>query len=104
MYELAVVEKAEGTDYEGRLRSLKEKKPDVDPAYFDSLITLQKTTSSKVHEGSYDGWNATHIRFMLSALFEVLNELYVIPDERKRRRAAVEKLGQTLLPKKEGKG
>ncbi len=55
VYEIAILEGAEGVDYESRLKSLKGKRPDVEPEYLDTLLTIQQVTSDKVHELSYDG-------------------------------------------------
>ena len=54
VYELALREKAEGDDYEARVKSLKTKLPHVDGAFFDTLVTVQEVTSEKVHENWYD--------------------------------------------------
>lgn len=97
VYETAVIEKAEGTDYESRLKSLKAKRTDVDAEYFDTLLTIQQVTSDKVHEDSYDGWTAKHLRLILSTLHEILNALYVLPQTRIEKRKAALKLKEEIL-------
>ena len=62
---MAILEGAEGEDYDDRIKSLKDKRPDVTDTYFDSLLSIQKVTSDKVHENSYDGWNGQHLQLML---------------------------------------
>ena len=52
IYELTVIEKAEGTDYEGRIKSLKKKFPSVDSELFDILCHIKDMTSDKIHEQS----------------------------------------------------
>lgn len=89
VYELAALEKAEGDNYEDRIRSLKRKHPAIEAEFFDTLLTIQQVTSTKVHENSYDGWSAKHLRVILAALSEVLHEIYVVPALREDRRKAI---------------
>lgn len=92
VYELAKIQKVAGDRYDKRIRALKEKLTDVDPAYFDVLRKIQELTSSKVHEHAYDGWKAEHLRLILASLKEAMHEIYVVPVMRKDRRKAIEKL------------
>jgi hypothetical protein len=102
VYELGVLKNAAGDNYEDRIKSLKELLPEVDPAFFDTLLTVQQLTSTKVHEGSYDGWESKHLRVILSALSEVLHEIYVVPALREERRRKIVNLKQELTPKTNG--
>lgn len=108
IYELARLEKAEGPDYESRLKSLKAVRTDVEPEFFDTLLTLQQVTSDKVHEQSYDGWESKHLRLILATIVEILNAMYVIPKLRKEKRKAILELREKVLsapktkPKPEG--
>ena len=97
VYELAKIQKVDGRNYEDRVKALKDAHPKVDPAYFDTLVTIQQVTSSKVHENAYDGWNSQHLRVILSSLREVLHELYVTPVLRADRRESILKLKDELL-------
>ena len=96
IYELAILEKATGTNYDERLKSLKEIRNDVEPEYFDTLLTIQQLTSDKVHEESYDGWENSHLKLLLSTLGEILTLMYVIPELRKEKRTAILELKQKL--------
>jgi len=96
IYELAILEKATGENYDARIKSLKEKRTDVEPEYFDTLLTIQQLTSDKVHENSYDGWDSSHLKLLLSTLGEVLTLMYVIPEIRKEKRKAILELHQNL--------
>jgi hypothetical protein len=98
VYELGILSGAHADNYEDRIKSLKVKHPEVDPTFFDSLLTIQQVTSAKVHEGSYDGWEAKHLRIILLALTEVLHEIYVVPALREDRRNAVLALKDELAP------
>ena len=97
IYELAVREQASGSNYDERIAGLKQLHPEIDATYFDTLLTIQQVTSSKVHEEAYDGWQAKHIRLILGALKEVLVELYVEPHRRAQRRQAILDLKQEVL-------
>jgi hypothetical protein len=105
IYELARIEKAEGPDYESRLKSLKAVRTDVEPEFFDTLLTIQQVTSDKVHEQSYDGWQSKHLRLILATIVEILNAMYVIPKLRKEKRKAILDLREKILaaPKTERK-
>lgn len=97
VYELAKIEKAEGTNYDDRIKSLKGKRPDVTDTYFDTLLTIQQVTSEKVHENSYDGWTAKHIRLILTTLLDILQEMYVLPAVRDDMRKQVLALRAEIL-------
>jgi hypothetical protein len=99
IYEMAAKEGAKGDDYETRLKSLKAKHLEVDGSFFDTLITIQQTTSSKVHENALDGWKAADLKLMLATLAEVLEAIYVLPKEMERKRNAILKMRDKLLPK-----
>lgn len=89
VYELAILHEAEGEAYDERIKNLKAKFPNVEPTFFDTLLTIQQVTSSKVHEQSYDGWSAKHLKIVLAALSEVLHEIYVVPALREDRRKSI---------------
>lgn len=99
IYELTVIEKAEGSDYEGRIKFLKKKFPGVDPELFDILCHIKDMTSDKVHEQSWDKWDSKHLTLFLETLKAILHEIYVVPDEKKSRSSKV----QGLLQKVKGK-
>lgn len=98
VYELGTLNKAAGDNYEDRIKALKQIHPEVEPAFFDTLLTIQQVTSSKVHENSYDGWEAKHLRIILASLSEVLHEIYVVPALREDRRKAILALKGELVP------
>jgi hypothetical protein len=101
VYELGKLSKAAGDSYEDRIKALKVIHKEVDGAYFDTLLTVQELTSSKVHENAYDGWESKHLQVILRALADVLHEIYVAPALRKDRRQELIDLKQKLLGKSE---
>ena len=72
----------------------------IEEDYFDTLLTIQQITSEKVHEQSYDGWEAKHLRLILSTLVELLNIIYVIPEIRKEKRKSILSLKNEILKNK----
>jgi len=97
IYELSTLEGAKGNDYNERIKSLKVKRPDVEGDYFDTLVTIQEFTSSKVHEESYDGWESKHLKLILSTVTKILGEMYVLPAIRQDNRKSILKLKKTLI-------
>ena len=97
IYELAHHHDITDGNYDDRIKSLKSQNPDIDGTYFDTLLTIQKATSSMVHENAYDGWDAKHVRLILSALREILHELYVAPALLEDRRKGILALRQEVL-------
>jgi hypothetical protein len=100
IYEFTVREKAEGEDYESRIKFLKGKFPAVDPELFDVLCHIKDMTSNKIHEQSWDKWDTKHLKLFLETLKTVLHEIYVVPDERKGRSERVRELLGEIKEKK----
>lgn len=101
VYELTIIEKGSGDNYDDRIKSLKKIFKNIDSTYFDTLLTIQQLTSDKVHENSYDNWDSKYIRLILATLTEILNEIYVIPELRKAKRSSILELKDKILGKKE---
>jgi len=104
IYELLIIEKAEGTDYEGKIKFLKSKYPNVDPTYFDILSHIKDMTSEKIHEQSWDRWDSNHIRLIIATLRFVLYEMYVLPKTKAARAHLIEKMRGKILESKKQKG
>ena len=98
IYELGSIQEVEGDNYKDRIQSLKTNHPEVEPMFFDTLLTIQQVTSSKVHENSYDGWDSNHLRLILGSIREILHELYVVPSLRNDRRKSILDMKKELLP------
>lgn len=101
IYELTIIEKAEGGNYEERIKSLKIKFPQVEPELFDVLSHIKDMTSDKVHEQSWDKWDVKHLKLFLETLKVILHEIYVIPDERKKRSLSISNLLPSVFADKE---
>lgn len=104
IYELTVKEKAEGDSYENRIKFLKNKFSQVDPELFDVLCHIKDMTSDKVHEQSWDEWDSKHLKLFLETLKVILHEIYVIPDERKKRSVSISGMLPTVFADKSNRG
>jgi len=98
--ELLVHEKAEGDDYQERIKSLKGKHPGVDAAAYDVLGHIQDMTSDKVHEQSWPKWDSASLRLIIGTLRTVLHEIYVVPAEKADRAQQILQLRQKVTEKK----
>lgn len=96
IYELLEHQGAEGDSYEGRIKSLAEMHPDVDPVAFELLSHIQSVTSDKVHEQSWPAWDSGHLQLVLTALRNALHDIYVLPEEKKDRWEAVRRLREKV--------
>ncbi|MDP2719970.1 MAG: hypothetical protein Q8P44_09130 [Dehalococcoidia bacterium] len=96
IYELLVLEKATGEDYESRIKSLKKKYPGSDPMYFDTLSQIQQVTSDKIHEQSWDKWDSQKLKFIIETLKAVLYEIYVLPKIKEERATEIKKLQEKV--------
>ena len=80
IYELTIKEKAEGEDYESKIKSLKSKYPSIDSELFDILAHIQSMTSDKIHEQSWDKWDSPNLKLIIETLKTILHEIYVSPE------------------------
>lgn len=92
IYELTIIERAEGEDYEKKIKFLKTKFTNINPEFFDILGSIKDMTSDKIHEQSWDKWDSQNLKLFIETLKSILHEIYVIPDERKKRTSEISKL------------
>jgi hypothetical protein len=103
IYELTIKEDCTGESYEDKIKFLKNKYRNIPSEYFDILSHIQGMTSDKVHEQSWKKWNSQTIKLLLETLREILNEIYVLPEERKGRHSAILSIREELeKSKKQG--
>jgi len=96
IYELLVLEKAEGDDYKSRIKFLKKKYPESDPNLFDILAHIQDVTSDKVHEQSWDKWDSNYLKLIIETLKTVLYDIYVLPRIKEERSLNIQRLQESL--------
>ena len=95
IYELTILQACSGANYDERIKELKAKFPQIDPELFDVLGHIKDMTSDKIHEQSWDKWDSNHLVLFIETLKAILHEIYVVPDDRKRRSQTI----QNLIPK-----
>lgn len=85
IYELIKNQKAEGNEYQDKIKWLKTKYPYIFSEYFDALANIQDMTSYNLHEkdGSWKPWGRVDFDYLLETAKAVLEEIYVKPKERK---------------------
>jgi hypothetical protein len=103
IYELLIIEQAEGTDYESKIKSLKSKHPQSDPDLFDILSHIQDMTSDKIHEQSWDKWDSNYLKLIIETLKTVLYDIYVLPKEKSERSLKIQQLRESLKKDKDKK-
>lgn len=103
IYELTVKEEAKGEDYEGKIKFLKQKYQNIDSDLFDILCHIKDMTSEKVHEQSWDKWGSKHLTLFIETLKTILHEIYVFPDEKKKRSSHICDLLQKIKGKSKEK-
>lgn len=103
IYELLKIEKAEGSDYESKIKSLKKKYPGSDAALFDILAAIQDMTSDKIHEQSWPKWDSNYLRLIIETLKTVLHDIYVLPKVKAGRSQLIQKLKENLVKDKKEK-
>jgi hypothetical protein len=86
-YEKKIVknEKTGHADYKESIKALKQKFSSVAPELFDALGHIQEMASNQVHEGSWEAWDSSKLRFIIELAKATLHEMYVVPEERKER-------------------
>lgn len=100
IYELLIIEKAEGPDYKSRIKLLKKKHHNSDPALFDILVHIQDMTSEKVHEQSWDKWDSKYLRLIIETLKTILQDIYVSPEVKAERSRSIQRLRENLVKDK----
>lgn len=94
---IIVSKKTNRADYQESVKALKKKfSPTVDPQLFDALAHIQEMSSDPLHEGSWNEWDSPKIRFLIELLKAILDEMYIIPDERKKRLGILGQLKSTF--------
>jgi len=103
IYELLIKEKAQGPDYESKIKSLKAKYPGCDPNLFDILAQIQDVTSDKIHEQSWPKWDSTYLKLIIETLKTVLHEIYVLPKIKQERSQRIQELRASIKTDKKQK-
>lgn len=101
IYEFTILQKCKGGNYDERIKELKSTLPQIDQELFDVLAHIKDLTSDKVHEESWEKWDSSHLVLFIETLKVILNEIYVIPDERQKKSRFIQGLIPAVKAKKE---
>ena len=96
-----IVKEENGRDlnYEDRIKRLKDKFKNIDSEYFDILASIQSMTSDNLHEGSWDSFDLPTFKLLLETTKEILQEIYVLPAEKKNKKSAIQQLRESFNKK-----
>ncbi len=89
--------------YADRIKQLKGKFPAIEPDFFDILAGIQGMTSDALHEDGWDSFDAPKLTLLIETTKEILYEIYVFPDERKKKKSAIQQLREGFEKDKEAK-
>ena len=103
IYELLLKKKAVGDTYEDKIKSLKDRHPDSDPAYFDTLADIQGMTSDKIHEQSWPKWDSSNLKVIIETLKSVLHDIDVLPQIKRERSKTMQQMRAEVRGKTPGK-
>lgn len=85
-------EKTGLTDYKDSIKNLKEGFLRVQGDLFDALGSVQEMASDIIHEASWDKWDSQKLRALIELTSAVVHEMYVIPDEQKKRAGVISEI------------
>jgi hypothetical protein len=89
------------TNYTSSIKGLKTKFDFVSEDLIDTLAEVQGLASNPVHEDAWETWDSKNLRFLIELTKSILNEMYVIPKLKERRKASLSALKQRLNPPKD---
>ncbi len=96
-------EKTNRANYKQGIKNLKSKFSNVSPELFDALANIQEMASDFIHEGSWEAWDSPKLRFLIELVKAILDEMYVIPNERKSRLSLLGELKSKFVQDKKVK-
>ncbi len=100
IYKLLKHEDIPERNHDDRIDLLKEKYPKLEPELLDELKAVHTLTSQELHENDWKDFDSHTLKHLLEVTREILLEIYVIPDETKKRREKLSELKKKAKPKK----
>lgn len=88
IYQFLNRENAEGDNYDEKIKSIKKNWPQIED-YLDILKGIKGITSDQVHEDSFASFKSDDAKSYVAILEEIFREIYVIPNQRKRRKESI---------------
>lgn len=89
--------------HDNRIELLKQKYSQIDSELLDELKAIHILTSQELHENDWEDFDGPTIRFLIEVIKEVLQHLYILPDETEKRRLELSSLKSKAKPKKSSK-
>ncbi|KTD46501.1 hypothetical protein Lqui_2527 [Legionella quinlivanii] len=89
--------------HDHRIELLKQKYSQVDSELLDELKAIHILTSQELHENDWEDFDGPTIHFLIEVIKEVLQHLYILPDETEKRRLELSSLKSKAKPKKSSK-
>ncbi len=86
--------------HDRRIELLKQKYINIDSELLDELKAIHTLTSQELHENDWEDFDGPTIRFLIEVIKEVLKHLYILPDEKEKRRLELTSLKSKAKPKK----
>ncbi len=103
IYQFLIKEKAQGNNYDEKITAIKKNWSQIED-YLDVLKGIKGITSDQVHEDSFASFDSDEAKSYVAILEEIFREVYVIPEERKRKKESImKKFSIAEKAKKEGK-
>jgi hypothetical protein len=72
--------------HDERIELLKKEYTDIESELLDELKVIHILTSQELHENDWEDFNSHKIRFLIEVIKEVLTNMYVLPNEKYKRR------------------
>ncbi|HAU1765222.1 TPA: hypothetical protein JBJ04_13205 [Legionella pneumophila] len=79
-------------NHDERIELLKLKYKDIEPELLDELKAVHSLTSQELHENDWVDFDGSTIRFLIEVIKEVLMHIYILPDEKNKRRSELSSL------------
>lgn len=97
IYEFLLIANAQGNSYEEKIKSLKNIYKTVENEYMDILSKIQGIMCDQVHENTiYNNFKTNEAKAYIELLKEIFNQVYVIPDELKKKKSKIDELFGSL--------
>jgi hypothetical protein len=78
--------------HDERIELLKQKYSNIEPELLEELKAIHILTSQELHENDWEDFDGPTIRFLIEVIKEVLKHLYILPDEKAKRRLEISSL------------
>ncbi len=92
-------QKTNRINYKESIKNLKKKFNFVDSGLFDALSSIQEMIGDNLHENSWEAWDSKKLIFLIELVKAILDEIYVLPDIKKKRISKLHEMKSKLKKK-----